>query len=339
MKKVFFILAILFFVPTLLAHKEKGKNNPHKHSGQAPYNCEFISSNGNKYDFSRLYKSQGNSYGVIDKKGDVIYFNLCGNLSQEHETSIGCDPSSAVCIQTSSKTFLSGGKPNAAIWSEGEIPDSVQVTYSNGDSCSSNQNLQTTIVINCIEDGPENLVISTANYTDCQITIQSSSIFACPKKHCNYSKHIGGAIMSVLMFLCCCSLFFCSCACIRRRRQFRHRMSNPNIPYQPVVHEFIPSQQSYIQPIQLQSVPQYPAQSVSQYPVQSVPQYPNQPISFQPQYFQPSSLFSYPHPPQTPPQIRNQQVFPVSSFIEQREFIVDQDEKIARELQSKFDQE
>jgi len=116
-------------------------------------------------------------------------------------------------------------------------------------------------------------------------------------------------------------------------------MSNPNIPYQPVVHEFIPSQQSYIQPIQLQSVPQYPAQSVSQYPVQSVPQYPNQPISFQPQYFQPSSLFSYPHPPQTPPQIRNQQVFPVSSFIEQREFIVDQDEKIARELQSKFDQE
>jgi len=299
---------------------------------KTPYTCRIKTDQG-KYCFGRLYKDSGNAWSGADSMGDIVYFNLCGDLSNEAEASAtpGCDPTAAACLLTADGTYINAGRPDDdSLALSVEDNSTIQFNYTNGDACPSGGNYQTIIQLSCADD--QDLLITNVNYnsTTCQVLVQGVSEYACPRQgHWGRGDgkegHGAPFFVFLLPILCCCCACLCIARCCRRRRCQRQQQTQANYS---VVPQEEPTQQQ-------------------QQPV-AVPQPYIIPTQFQPQYFQPNPYYVYvpqygnpavpaPQPPVTAP------VAPIipleENTFEMRETQLDTDEKIARDLQAKFDNE
>lgn len=292
------------------------------------YSCT-INGGWANYDLTGLYKSSGNAYAGKDENGNIFYFNLCGTLQGLEEENLGCDPQASVCIQSETGVFFTAGRPGAD-WVQNSLSN-VSINYNNGDLCASDNTngyvqIETTITLICSEDQSPFTIVAV-NYTDCAVNITALSSAACPKYEIHH-RHVSGVLGFVLIALCVCASCLCICVCCRRRCR-RNRACTRSKPVEMNSVAFHPIPQ---QPIQ-----QVPQQMVAQ-PDQFVPMnmYPPQ---FQPapmQYYQPYYVY---------PNMQTQQN-PMVPFVQtndhqlvQLETQADADEKLARELQAKFDNE
>jgi len=326
MKLTIVILCLLLAVSFVAGDRGKWR--------KTPYTCKIKTDQG-KYCFGKLYKDSGNAWSGADSNGDIVYFNLCGDLSNEAEASStpGCDPTAASCVLTADGTYINAGRPDDdSLAVSIEDNTTVQFNYSNGDACPSGfGTYQTIIQLTCADD--QDLLITSVNYnaTTCQVLVQGVSEYACPRQgHWGGRNEGHGApfFVFLLPILCCCCACLCIARCCRRRRCQRQQQTQANYT---VVPQEEPAQTQ--QPV---AVPQpyiIPTQFQSQ---------------FQPQYYQPNPYYVYvpqygnpavpaPQPPVTTP------VAPIipleDNSIEMRETQLDSDEKVARELQAKFDNE
>jgi len=341
MKFAIIVLSFLLAIPFIVAHGDHGNYV------KPPYTCRLRDGNGG-YCLRRLYKSDGNAWSSIDTLGNTIYFNLCGDLSTDVEGTTGCDPSAASCVYTSMGTYINAGRPTddslslSVSESEDGEDSNIQFTYSNGDVCPNSEssegesvNYQTIIQLTC-DPTVANMSINSVNYnsTTCTVSVEASSMYAC-KRTGHWKGRGSHAWFLIFPLLCCCSICICIAACCRRhRRRCAQRKLEMN------TYTAVPQQETIQSPQQPQFQPQQMMQPYiipTQFPSQNSSQ------QFQPQYFQPSPYYVY--MPQYPQQ-QQQNAVPVApvipleeTVIEQRENIVENDEKIARELQAKFDNE
>jgi len=346
MKLAIIVLCCLFVAPFVMGHWDKDSVRP-------PYTCKIKTPNG-KYCLRKLYKSSGNAWSAADSLGNTIYFNLCGDLSTDVEGTIGCDPTAASCVYTSLGTYINAGRPaddslSATSYEssvEGEDNNIIQFSYSNGDICpNSDSNYQTTIQLTCALNVSD-ISITSVNYnsTTCTVLIEANSMYACPRTG-HYERHQSSSA-SLLFFLfpllCCCTLCICVVACCRRMRrrcaqQQQQQKRQLEMNTYTAVPQQAPVQQQVVQPQQMMQPYIIPTQFPSSGQSSS---------QFQPQYFQPSPYYVYmpqypvPYPQQN---IQSEPVAPVipleETAIEQRESLVEIDERMARELQAKFDNE
>jgi len=331
------IVCLLLVLPLIVAGDHKWKKD-HKWN-KAPFTCRASTDNG-KYCLGRLYHQDGDAWSSSDELGNTFYFNFCGDLSSTSAsdgTTASCDPTASSCVKTSVGTFVNAGRPaddSLSIVAD-EESSVVELSYTNGDLCPTQDgvNYQTVIQLSCDPTG-QDLLITSSNYnsSSCQVTILGVSKFACPRSGHWRRSHEGPSIFAFLFPLCCCcSLCICIAACCRRRR--RMMMQSQQTQHELRTYTAVP-QEDPTQPQQQQQI--------------QIPQPYIIPTQFQPQYFQPSQYYVY--VPQYTQQQHQQQVIPefgvpspaapvIESVVEQREAQLDQDEKLARDLQAKFDNE
>jgi len=330
MKGITILLCLLLAAPFILAHDDD----------EPPYDCKFKGPSS-FYNLEPLYKNGGNAYSASDAQGNSYYFNFCGDLSEETESSVGCDANAAVCVATYFGSYLNAGRPSEE-WVVGDDPNVVGITYVNGDTCKSALHAtdtvtyyQTVLQLSC--DSTAVLNITSVGYSDCQVTINATSQYACPKTG-GRKAHQSSILVILLPALCCCCSCLCVVACCRRRRRMcKQQTELTSVSYQPVSQE-IPQPVAQVQaPQPVAHTPQfsYPAQAQApQVPLAYQPYVMPMQYQFQPQYFQPPSYF-YPQQP-TP-------VAPLEqandSHIVNRDNQVSNDEQLAKELQAKFDRE
>lgn len=335
--KKFAILLIALFVVSAICHKhhkDKHEDDDDEDDRKGPQ-CT-LSSDYAYYDLSALSLTEG-AWSYTGADGNTYYFNFCGGV--EDSTS-GCDDSAAVCVKTQYGNSLVAGRPYGD-WSvsDSEYETQIYGTFY-GDSCTSSpdQTLTTVIQLSCSSDL---LTVYNVNYTGCQVFIQALSSAACAQ-----APPTEEVVVFPFFFSLICTLSLCLCCitcCFRSRRakmlaqrKACKKASYQKVPTQITVADAKPVQQPQVpqQPMPYYYVPYNNANSIQN--VSAVP-YP---------YYQPpmNGGYMYPQFMYAAPQAPEATLIPLdfaSNSMEASRLAAQEkeDERLARELQEKFNQE
>jgi len=299
-------------------------------------NCVFSAQN--VYDLSTLSLPSGQTaYNMYDSVSGVSWnFNLCGGVSsltmEDGSPLVECGETSAVCsvnvtavVQVPSsppsnvlskveiKQYTNAGNVNPEFY---EYDSGIGLWYS-GDKCSTGDNFTTFLFINCDPLSTFTVVSIDTSYS-CYAQIIANSSLGCPVKSdipiyraCRRSfLFTGGLCFGIITILCCCI----ACCCARRRqRKCNNALNNSTVNFQPLPQEEIIVQQ---------------AQPVS----------PTAPVAMNPSQFMQIPQYYY-YPMQQPQFIQPPMAQPVANNFQVQDNQIDADEKLAVELQSRFDRE
>jgi hypothetical protein len=304
------------------------------------------------YDLSSLENPSG--YNFYDySTSRYWYFNICGNLSQAYDiygNSLACPSNSGACFTTynGDGVFTSAGAYSNYYWSDSiyGVTQGVGITYGGGDDCKVMGDVTARAVHFEFLCDYNTYFTQSIISQDCYDTISVNTSYACPtynhydsdsysySYHHHHGKYIPLVIFVVsflsLGIICIC----CVCCCVHKRKHCATKCGKEvemsHVPFQPLPQQ--PPQMMVQQPL---AQPMFmPMQQMSR--PQNVPY---MPMQYAPPAGQMPSYFYYPQQPvqvaQQPVQVAQQQ--PVQ-IIEQKE-VVSEDEKLARDLQSKYDNE
>jgi len=324
------ILAVCIFALIVVATSQDAQTYEPSLTG-----CSF--SGLNFYDLSTLSRSNGQTaYNVYDSVSGLSWnFNLCGGVSgltmEDGSPLVECGETSAVCAVNVTAVVQVPSTPPTNVLTKVEIKqytnagnvlpefyeyDSGIGLWYSGDQCSTGDNFTSFLFINCDPLSTFTVVSVDTSYA-CYAQIIANSSLGCPSVNeiplrrfvaCKRSLlFTAGICFGIVTILCCCVA--CCCA---RRRQRNCKNSNATVSFQPLPQEEIVTQ---AQPVN-------PTAPVAMNPTQfmQIPQYYYYPMQ-QPQFVQ---------PPMAQPVVNNFQVQDVQ---------IDADEKLAIELQSRFDRE
>jgi len=304
--------------------------------------CTYTSSDNSFYDLTPLSRTDNVSpYKFSSKNGQLLY-NICGNLIQNNP----CGLNSSVCfIPAGAGVPISEGSINSVEWSDDadDAQAGVQLTYGNGDVCEFNENAaptprKTVIQLKCQSDVESNIVSVDQDSQPCKTIIEVQTRYACPSAivgtgeaggfedswRSNEAAR-GDFFISLIVTAVATMLCICVCACIRRRRCRSHckRTQQQNLHSQT---EMTVISQPLLSP-----------------PTSGVPSVSYAPAPYMP-YMQPTQYYYYPAPatnavsdsgllyPAPVP-------VPTSSADVSGDEQITADEKLARELQAKFNAE
>jgi len=332
MKKFAFLLLALLVLSALgHKHHKKEREDDDDDEEDNENTCGLYSQNA-YFDLSMISLEEG-AWEYTSTDGNTYYFNFCGDLEQ---SASDCDSSAAVCIKTPYGNSLNAGRPYGD-WSASDDETQIIGTFTNGDACTSSpdQTLTTTIQLTCSEDV---MNVYNVNYTGCNVLIQALSSAACPQD----APQEVVVFPFFFSFLCTLSLCLCCLTCCFRSRRARQlalrkqicKNGYQKVPQQVTVIESKPAQS---QP-QQQQMPYYytPYVNSSIQNVSAVP-YP---------YYQPPMNGGYMYPqfmyaaPQAPEATLVPLDFASNSMEASRLAALEkEDERLARELQEKYNQE
>jgi len=289
------------------------------------------------YDLSSVSRSDGQTaYSWFESATGVWWeFNICGKVSSlvmdDQSPLIDCGLDSAVCavnvtavVQVPSvpptnvltkveiKQYTNAGNVNPQFY---EYDSGIGLWYQ-GDMCSTGENFTTFLFINCDPLSTFTVISVDTSYA-CYAQIIANSSLACSNIQDETQPRVciisllftGGICFAIVSILCCCI----ACCCARRQRRSKSIMKNQNISFQPLPQNEIVQTQAVI-PTAPVSMNPYPSSQFLQMPQYYY--YPMQPQFVQPPFAQPAATNN--------------------TFEEEQ---IDADEKIAIELQSKFDRE
>lgn len=314
--------------------------------------CMIDTTNG-YYPLLELRKfPPGPAYSATDNKGNSYYWNFCATLRGLREVNLGCDESAAVCIAKPNGVYKTAGLPIATYEAESSTDYSViKVKFSDGDVCVHGKNYSTEIQLSCAHGIGFAVKSTTTSADGCQITIVAQSPSACKRYDSNTSTQVT-VIPFVLFLFMLCSCGICICACCRNRRAHKNKkmkteMSNyPGVAYQNL-NEGPNNNDNVIQVDQQPAVPHvplfYPYPYTSPVSFLQPPQEGGVPAPYM-QAPHPGMYYYYPN--QQPVQYSQPLAPPPSSAVFEIDEVqsthngqLEQDERLARELQAKFDKE
>jgi len=284
--------------------------------------CSYWSSSGNQYRFYGLGYFGVDNYGwmnATDTKGNVWSFQVCQyyaiNSDDVDNSYNPCPTGSSVCVaQSEDGQILNRGSASTAKFND--LPNEAEgfeVMFGSSDD----DEVKTVIDFVCsAEDYVP--VITSIQSDDKFTTITVNSTEACQTEiwygddgdyESNTVRIDGGFLFFALVFLvgACCSL--CCCCCLARRRRVQRNKDIAMKQFSNIAFQPIPSaNKGNVTGVHQQTVP--------------LPAY-NPYLVQQPQF-----VYYYPHQQQ-------QQVQPPIVPLQ----VVDNDEKLAKELQAQFDRE
>jgi len=289
------------------------------------------------FSLSSLQKEVGYYTYTDPETGKIYLWNTCGSLNDY------CGANAAACISESgdlsTPDFTRAGSIDSFSYSVYAEEDNqrIEVTFSDGDWCEAYQtNRSITFVYSCDPYATEPQVTSLDTTDDCEnVVLNINTVAACSMSDGgsedifnHYTRVYFRALMifiwcSVGLFalLCCCAC----CALIRRRRCQR----SGRCGYQRVTQQVELTQQ----PAQVSAKPTAPVLNQA---TQTVPQYPFAMNGMPLQYVPAPQYYYYMPQGQTPAQ-QQPPVVPLAEA--QQDSQMEADEKLARELQAKFNHE
>lgn len=299
------------------------------YSQDAPLCNNYVEADSEfSYTLSTLRKDVGYYTYTDPNTGKIYMWNTCGSLDDY------CGANAAACISESGDLsvpdFTRAGSIDSYSYNiyADEEDERIEVTFSNGDWCEAYQtNRSITFVYHCDESYTEAQVLSIDTSDDCEnVVLDVYTNAACGSGYAGGSddifNHYSRVYFRALMIFIWCSVglfaLLCCCACcalIRRRRCQRSGKCGYN-----AVSQHVELTQQVVQ------VPAKPTAPVVNQATQTVPQYP---------YFVPAPQYYY-YMPQNQAPVQQPPVVPLEQVHESQ---MDADEKLARELQAKFNQE
>jgi len=298
--------------------------------------CVFIGLSS--YDLSSVTRYDGQpAYSWFDSATGVWWeFNICGRVSglvmDDQSPLTDCGVDSSICAVNVTAVVQVPSAPPTNVLSKVEIKqytnagnvnpqfyeyDSGIGLWYQGDLCSTGENFTSFLFINCDPLSTFTVISVDTSYA-CYSQIIVNSSLACsgndvearPKVCIVSLLFTGGICFAIVSILCCCI----ACCCARKQRKCnKSNVNNANISFQPLPQNEV-----------VQTQPVIPTAPVSMTP------YPSSQFIQMPQYYY------YPMQPQFVQQPFGQPATINSNF---EEVQVDADEKMAIELQSKFDRE
>jgi len=271
-----YIACLFIFVISVFVVKGEERHHPN----QPSIGCRY-SVDSNYYDLNALrIKPHGQPYYYRDSDGDEWLFNVCGDLSELDVAN--CPKNASICKRTNN-VGLNAGK--RAEWSR--LPTSeigVEITYGDGDICSGETKLKTTIEFVC-EKGPHVVVRDLKHVDECYSIITVASSEACAKQQVqpHVMKLDSTPLLYVLMFglltlsiLCVC---ICACCARGRRNKYLKKMKEENEMIQ-------------FSNVAFDQIPQNPHNNISFERME--PQAPNFPTELPMHYLQAPQFYLYP---------------------------------------------
>jgi hypothetical protein len=292
--------------------------------------CYYGSTSEDFYDLSKV--GSDNWITGTDNNNNVWNINVCVEIEEVSEEKFmkrdnfkraeipTCPMNSSVCVQKDEVLF-NMGTDSTAIFSDSPngASSGVEVIYSAEGDCTTQDgnaaSIKTIVEYNCAYNEEETVSIVTDG---CFTTINVNSPYACPQNynwdddntvyiHTPFFAFFGLVLMAVACTCLCC------CCCMRRKRIQKRNIAMrqfSNVAFQP-----IPASQ-------MKSTVQQP-QTVQQ----NLPAYNP--------YVQPQFLYYYPSQQQQVQQTPIQFQQPQMVELEQ----MNDDEKLAKQLQAQFDRE
>jgi len=276
--------------------------------------CYYVSSsNGDFYysDLNVIYNNDG-WYNGTDDNGNIWFFRSCVVNTTSH-----CPDGSSVCFVDQKGVINNRGSTSTALFSDYQSEDYLS-GYEIIFGVESDSSIKTVVDFVCMNDNETKVSVSTdGQFTT--ITVYSNS--NCPSASYgddmiyweSYQSFFSRFFFTILLSCCCIALLPICCCCIRRRRCQRNKniamKQFSNIAFQP-----IPSVRPNIQSVQQPNIP--------------IPTY-NPYVQQQPQF-----VYYYPSQQQQQQQhqqIPLQEIHPVVQL--------NDDEKLAKQLQAQFDRE
>jgi hypothetical protein len=330
--KKFALLLIALFVVSAICHKhhKHQDDDDNEDNENSSGSCGLYSQNA-YFDLSSLSLTEG-AWEYTNYDGNTYFFNFCGDLENAGS---GCSDSVAVCIKTPYGNSLNAGRPYGD-WSASDDETQIIGSFSSGDACNAlpGQTISTVIQLTCSEDL---LTVYNVNYTGCQVLIQAFSSAACaqppPEPDVVVFPFFFSLICTLSLCLCCITCCFRSRrAKLLAQRKGCKKSSYQRVPTQVTVADSKPVQQQPQQQMPYYYVPYNNSiQNVSAVP------YP---------YYQPpmNGGYMYPQFMYAAPQAPEATLIPLdfaSNSMEASRLAAQEkeDERLARELQSKYNQE
>jgi len=269
--------------------------------------------------------------------GKIYIWNICGALDEY------CGPNAAACISESGDLSVpeftraaSYDSFDYSISAGGDVDSTIQVTFFDGDWCEEYQtNRSITFVYHCASDYGNAVAQNIDTTDDCEnVKIDIYTSAACGMSYLDgdyepqwnhWSRVYFKALMIFIwvsvglsLCLCCCAL----CAIVRRRRC----QKSGKCGYQKVTQTVELTQPT----TQVSAKPTAPVQNQA---TQTVPQMPYG----MPLQYVPAPQYYYYMPQAQAPVVQQPPVVQLEEV--QHNSQMDADEKLARELQAKFNQE
>jgi len=279
---------------------------------------------------------------LTHKSGNISWaLSLCGGLQKT-----GCDESSAVCIVNGNAKPMNYANASTAFATSGST-QYLTLFLVGGDECAPGQKRKAKFNIACTDSDEDTVTVDYAEQFTCIATVSMSSRFGCGIKPTDNdgglmyvpgNSYVAPVLILIISALGCCCIFLLACICCNRKKitkqgyqQLQSHENSNSVQMRSITHSPVSVTNQTAPPPQLQ-VPQYLMQVPLQqqqfpgfYPMYPAVQFPNQ--------FQAPA----PIPVAAAPQIRP--AIATDSSIAKQEDQLDDDEKLARELQAQFDSE
>jgi len=285
--------------------------------------CNYYSSSGNWYRFYGLGYFGENNQGWIngsDSKGNVWSFQVCQyyavNSEEDSDSYNPCPTGSSVCVaQSEDGQVLNRGSTATAMFND--LPNGAEgfeVMFGSSDD----EEVKTVIDFVCSSVNYVPLITSiqsddkfttiTVNSTD---ACQSTEVWYVDADYESNTVRIdGGFLFFALVFLVGAVCSLCCCCCLARRRRVQRNKDIAMKQFSNIAFQPIPSvNRGNVTGVHQQTTVPLPA--YNPYLVQQQPQF----------------VYYYPH--------QQQQVVPPVVPLQ----TVDNDEKLAKQLQAQFDRE